>query len=467
MNDIRILFYTDFSYMVSPGSGWSITRLMKMVSLKSKGLANVSFTLVDRRNGLQKLDCDRLKDFDELWVFGFIELKKPPFSLEEEEITALSEWMTQGGGVLVTGDHSITRAANECDADHKTFFGHGRAIGSCIPLAGLMRDWEGPPTACDNVDLVCRDNFNTQEGDDPDTLDSLLLQLDSKPQILLKEKTTHPLFSLHLPHDPAARIRKFPDHQHEGRLIPKEELQNVWPKGFPLPEIVARGIDKRFPEKPRIYDLVSAFDGARAGVGRIVADSSFHHYIDTNLNGLEALNCCGEPIPGSDLDQIAQYFWNLVLWLAPSDLRKTMKLSLLVRAALLPEVLEIWGTGAQQLAETGRRALQADVGLSNLFLLFSRSAEEEENFLDEFFKWIIFEQSSDKFEGLNPNLILGYTIKAVHLFMERNEFYDPAWIRELPRPEVFIREGMELSGSKLPESEAILSKLQETLSSQF
>ena len=252
MNNIRILFYTDFSFMANPASDWSISRLIDLVSSKSQGLAEVSFTLLNRHAGgnLNRLDHDRLKDFDELWVFGFIELTSAPLSLDPDEITALSKWMNEGGGVLITGDHSITREKGECRVDHQTFFAHGRALGENIPLAGLMRDWEGPPTACTNVELVYRNNFNTHEGDDPHALDSLPLQSDSKAQLLLPEATTHPLFSRHLPNDPSARIRKFPDHQHEGRLIRGQELQDKWPVGFPLPEVVARGIDKRFPEQP-------------------------------------------------------------------------------------------------------------------------------------------------------------------------------------------------------------------------
>ena len=143
--------------------------------------------------------------------------------------------------------------------------------------------------------------------------------------------------------------------------------------------------------------MVSVFDGARVGIGRIVADSSFHHYISMNLNGLEAIDNSGNPVPGSDLDQIAQYFWNLVVWLAPANLQTTMKWALPLRAALLPDVLEVTGTGARQLAQTARHALQAEIGLSNLHLLFSRSAAEEANFVDEFLKLILLEQSSERF----------------------------------------------------------------------
>jgi len=457
MSDIRILFYTDFFSMVQPASGWSITRLIKMVHSKSNGLANVSFTLVNRhaKEGLQKLTSERLKDFEELWVFGFIEKAEPPFTLDSEEQDAVEAWMNHGGGVLITGDHSITRDPKKCLADHDTFFAHGRAIGDSIRRARQMRDWAGPPTACDVGSIEARDNFNTEEGDDPDALDSLLFDLDSTPQRLLKEPIMHPLFI----DGAGGRIRTFPDHQHEGKLSRLEQLDGEWPKGSAPPIIVARGIDKRFPEKPRIYDLVSAWDGTKVGVGRIVADSSFHHYIDSNLKGLNAIDCCGNPLPGSDLDRIAQYYWNLVYWLAPMARKREIKRDLLFRAAFHPDVMEIWGTEASQLGITARFALHSQFGRSNLEMVFSTHAEEQGDLLNQVLSWLLLQRPSGEFAGIEPQLVLGSIIQTVHDFMEANKWYDPAWIQELPSAESFINRGLQLLKTSVPETDQILEKL--------
>lgn len=464
MNQIRILFYTDFSWMVNPRSGWSITRLIDLVRIKSNGLADVSFTLLNRhaKTGLEKLTADRLKNFEELWIFGFIHLNEPPFSLYPDEVLAVGNWMNDGGGVLITGDHTITDDKRDCAADHDTFFAHGRALGECIPRAGQMRDWAGPPTACTDSVINARDNYNTQEGDDPQALDSLIFQLDSNPQTLLREPTIHPLF-MNGPHD---RIRKFPDHEHEGKLIRLTELGDDWPNGSPLPVVAARGIDKRFPEQPRIYDLVSAYDGVPAKVGRIVADSSFHHYLDTNLSGLQALDCCGNPVPGSDMDQIAQYYWNLVHWLAPVDTRSQIKLQLVLLAAFYPDVLEIWGTGPRQLGVTARQVLQANVGASNLAMLLARTASTEFSFVDQFLSWILVGQPLEDFAEVEPQVVFGSIIRVIHRFMEANKWYDPAWIRELPPTELFIARGLRSLDSQLPKTRELLSRLQ-ALSNNF
>lgn len=456
MSDIRILFYTDLSFMVQPVGDWSISRLRQLVDFKSNGLANISFELLNRHapEGLQKLTSDRLKDFDELWVFGFIELAEPPFTLDPEEQDAVQHWMNDGGGVLITGDHSITRDDRQCAADHDTFFAHGRAIGDSIRRARQMRDWAGPPTACSDTSIETRDNFNTEEGEDPDRLDSLLLDIDSSPQRLLKEPTTHPLFM----DGAGGRIKRLPDHQHEGKLTRLEQLNEEWPEGSPLPTIVARGIDKRFPEKPRIYDLVSAWDGTKVGVGRIVADSSFHHYLNSNLKGLNALDCCGHPLPGTDLDQLAQYYLNLVYWLAPTHRRTEIKLNLLLLAAFHPDVLEIRGTGTRQLGTTGRFALQAQFGESNLEMVFSTDDEEGAGFLDQLVSWILLGRPAEQFARIESRVVLGSIIQGVHQFMDANKWYDPAWIREIPRVESFIDTGLQSLKTTVPEVEPILAK---------
>jgi hypothetical protein len=46
------------------------------------------------------------------------------------------------------------------------------------------------------------------------------------------------------------------------------------------------------------------------------------------------------------------------------------------------------------------------------------------------------------------------------MFMEKNGFYDPAWIKELPEPATFIINGLELLKTAAPESDQILTNLQ-------
>jgi hypothetical protein len=167
-----------------------------------------------------------------------------------------------------------------------------------------------------------------------------------------------------------------------------------------------------------------------------------------NLVGLNGIDCCGNPIAGTDLDQIAQYYGNLALWLAPEAVRHQMKLDLVWRAIAHPDVLEVWGTGMRQLAEAAVRVLQREVGISNLIRLFSSSTHEEpRNELDEFLSWMFLREDSSKFGPVDPYLVLGSTVKAFHDFLEKNKIYDPGLLPKRPRSENLILEGLELARS--------------------
>jgi hypothetical protein len=143
MESIAILLYTDFPWIAAnPEAIWSVDRLLSFTVLKTKGIANVSFNVLLRDStNLKRLDATLLKDYQQLWLFGFIDRLDEPFGLSPEELQDVSEWMNKGGGVLVTGDHSISRRTNECHTDHRDFKAHGRALGSKILRAGQLRDW--------------------------------------------------------------------------------------------------------------------------------------------------------------------------------------------------------------------------------------------------------------------------------------------------------------------------------------
>jgi hypothetical protein len=104
---------------------------------------------------------------------------------------------------------------------------------------------------------------------------------------------------------------------HEGELvIPSTFPADTWPSGpsgQPLPEVIARGTDKR---TGAVYDIVAAYDGTSAGVGRIVADSTWHHYFNVNLIGF--------PPDGHVRPQLAQFYVNLAVWLSPPAKRRAI-----------------------------------------------------------------------------------------------------------------------------------------------
>src|ERR1700754_644054 len=124
METIRILLYTDNSDIrknPDPGS-WGVTDLERFIKLKLQGIADVCFDVLNRHdvdlktgqeiNGAHKLTDGLLKQYDELWFFGYRQVNlpdaKPPEppephnELECDEKELLCDWM-KTGGVLITG----------------------------------------------------------------------------------------------------------------------------------------------------------------------------------------------------------------------------------------------------------------------------------------------------------------------------------------------------------------------------
>ena len=350
---IKILLYTDDPNRITEGKGLlGLGSMRRHLLAHEPASADFGVRWVSRNsdvthhadNRIDKVLRDEVeitgKPFDEIWFFGLHQVNRETFSLgafpggpkselSQEEVTALQLWMEAsdkdeavGGGVLMTGDHSDERLDGAvfapdppCPSNAATepFLGLGRAISRCVPRAGLMRKWEGGPTTS------AQDSHNTVAGGG--------IQHDKLPQKVTHRNVDsagdpdpagqpHPLFF----YKPGSFIDFLPDHAHEGALI-EEFDPAAWPPGVagqsqPLPQVVAFGINHR--DSTRL-SLISAYNGDRAGVGRIVADSSWHHYLNINL-----LNFPHPAPEGSPADQIGQFYGNLALWLAPRSKRREM-----------------------------------------------------------------------------------------------------------------------------------------------
>ena len=370
---VRILLYTDDPLEVTDDAlkNWSLGIMLLHIRAHAPAFANLCFNLVSRNSSRQNHADNRLDDliakgnYDQIWFFGTHQGNRENFSMEvlrggpqseldEKEVKALENWMRasggegqRGGGVLMTGDHAEPRPPDGLPAlpppppgsvPKEEFWGLGRALGRHVPRAGQMRSWEGPPTR------RAVDNQNTQVLTTGTNFDDDLLQFDPIPQ-RLKHVTfdtkgepaaggrPHPLFF----YRQGTFIHVYPDHMHEGTvIIPKDEDladKDVWPNGqLVRPRVVARGTDN---SKARDVDLIAAYNGDRADVGRIVADSTWHHYFNINLHRF---------IPPGDIntptDQIGQYYGNLAVWLTPLAKRREMARAMIRWVATHPVLLE-------------------------------------------------------------------------------------------------------------------------------
>ena len=413
---IRILFYADGKINDDPCGDFSVSELKKLILHNTKCIVDLHVVLMDRHfdyvkqvgcHAATKLTDDLLAQFDELWFFGFKQSNlsaEPENELTPPEVEALRSWMDgHKGGVFIGGDHSNPDARItdvNCRKIHSTFLGLGRALGHLVPRAGQLREWVGPPTTEEDFDdqntpLEDRDNYNTLEGADLNQLDDqqMSYQSDDLPQhlFLVKAPLPHRLFWYFDERNRLVPILNFPDHKHEGKLRVPQSLDAEWPEHSRRPEVVAMGNDKRFGN--RFYPIVVAYDGCN-DVGRIVADSSWHHYLNVNLRGFRSRDAAGLPERGSDLDLLAHYYGNLAIWLAPKGLREDIGYDLLERLALHPEVLEVKGASDRALGATALYLLEDVIGSSILYRLFAPSS---------------FECESEDPSALFPLLFLGRT----------------------------------------------------------
>ena len=293
--------------------------------------------------------------FDEIWFFGLHQANTEKFSLgafrggpnselDLEEVKELEKWMgtkdgAPGGGVLITGDHAnasppklIATPGSPCGdtSASASYLGLGRAIGRCVPRAGLLRRWEGPPThrAQDSYNTIGISGFQMDRT--PQKLHLRNVNLDGDPD---NNGQPHPLFFF----APGQFIDSFPDHAHEGAVVipPLGEAWPTGPKGQTKPHVVALGID---PRNDQTLNIIATYNGDLAGVGRIVADSTWHHYMNLNLSGFP------HPAPkGSVSDQIGQFYANLAIWLAPRNKRIQMARAMCWQLAQYTLLLEEQG----------------------------------------------------------------------------------------------------------------------------
>jgi hypothetical protein len=371
---VDILFYTDHpSVSFDAASDFGVDAMRDLLLQRSGFHADFRIDLLNRHSGghaAQKLTSELLAKYDQVWFFGVLQcdqLSAPENELTDPEVAALRTWMDDHeGGVLVTGDHANPRPSDASDGALDPLVNLGRALGHRIPRAGRLRVWEGLPSA--DIFPDAHQTHNTQVPDGTHPLDDLTLQDDQFPQRLLLTKYSlgwswpwwlrqyrpHPLLC-----GRAGAIDVFPDHMHEGALdFPATYPAAEWPQGpsgQPVPEVIARGTDKRFPAT---YGVLSAYDGEPASVGRIVADSTWHHYFNVNLRGFA---------PGSAVrDAIGDYYANLAAWLAPPAQRHAMRYWFWWLLAVHPAVHMVKGNSFTVLGQTafdvlGRQASQCTI----------------------------------------------------------------------------------------------------------
>jgi hypothetical protein len=271
-----------------------------------------------------------LNDFDQLWMFAIDSFA----GISQNEIDAIEAYMNGGGGVFATGDHGSL----------------GNAMCGAIPRVKDMRYW------LDNVEVSMggyRRNDTNRPAAGAGTSRYFDNQSDDIPQNIAPwifgGGMPHPLLSIKTSIRPSGVIDIMPDHPHEGECKP---VTSFTVNGVTIPtQIVAtsfvlggsttfNGAGKAETE-PHCFPSISVWDGRPANAGRIVIDSTWHHFININLNGSGSGIDIGSMsgLTNADFTVIRQYFMNIATWMTRRKFifcwRKYLIYDLLVNSQLI------------------------------------------------------------------------------------------------------------------------------------
>jgi hypothetical protein len=282
--------------------------------------------------------------YDQVWLFGdFGEEEETP--LDQSELEVLSRFMNAGGGVFATGDHENL----------------GYAMCGNVPRVRSMRKWCFKN--CRSTDLKAPGKLDAtrldtlRQGVDPGFQGSD--QSDNMPQEIRPKFFLEPAGTGAHPHpllvDGQFAITVLPDHMHEGECVVPTDLGKqlkfndyvfdeypdvgATPVRMP-PQSVALSIsaggrlldqlDTLLPIEPRAFSPIVAYDGHQVLIdgkqlGRVVVDSSFHHFLDINLRGTTHPVTRGlydsKRHPTSDYEVLKEYYRNIARFLCPPPLR--------------------------------------------------------------------------------------------------------------------------------------------------
>src|SRR5437763_2570549 len=227
-------------------------------------------------------------DFDELWLFAV----DAGDGLSVADCQGITRFRQRGGGILTTRDHQ------DLGSSLCTLGGVGRA--HFFHSRHLDPDESRRARDDQATESISWPNYHSGSNGDYQRVTPV-----GPLHELLRDEAS-----------PSGRVEYFPAHPHEGGV--------GVPEGESHARVIATGASQ---VTKRPFNLVVAFEKAQDGhdhlLGRAVAESSFHHFVDYNWD--TSMGCpsfVAEP-PGDQisreperLEDVKTYVRNLALWLA-------------------------------------------------------------------------------------------------------------------------------------------------------
>ena len=350
------------------------------------------------RNGFRFTEAGfDINQYDQIWFFGARSDINDSERLSSAELAIVARWMDERqGGVFAVGDH----------------YDLGASLCGRIPRVSTMRKWstaQNPPTNTgpNRHDTLRRghDNyytFNDESDDIPMTTRVRRYPLWST-NVFQRRWAPHPVLC-----GKDGVIDILPDHPHEGEVIEPSNPTAIFGFGtytnkpeYPevnghreLPNIIAwarvqgdhtegrggaPGTDRnKGPANAKEFGAIGAYDGHQANVGRVVVDSTWHHWMDVNLIGRPRTGDSIDPVLDTDpkafgfeytaegraaYGRIKEYFLNVAKWLGAPARQNCMFMratwGIVVRyplAELISPRLPLWELGGFARDAIGRRA---------------------------------------------------------------------------------------------------------------
>ena len=509
-NIVDILIVVDTEISISPANDFGIASVIDLIRNAKVGCMKFRVDIALRNNQAQSVAAAPgihdpkyrgfrfdmanagtpvIDKYEQIWCFGF----KPSnsgspndaeidlvgaFPASNAELAKLASWMKERkGGLFGTGDHHFL----------------GASMCRKIPRLGTMRRWTnadgvppiGTPARIDTL-RPPSPAFEPGAPGGPQALGNSPHQGDLTPQPIQWvawrrtffpfrwRKRPHPV----LCHPTLGPINVMPDHAHEGLCVENADINMAGTYNFdggpaeaeypnaidggakPEPLIIAYGSNLGDPpynfskgaQPARTKNpMISVYDGHRAGVGRVATDSTWHHWMDVNIDNLKAAN-------NDNWKKISRYFINLAVWLNPPGFSTScFHLAVVTSHFQYPGFQEYAANQAViELGQAARLHLSRIYGpcwvTDRIWDLAIERKAIPERFLPDV-------KTKFAFEGIDPDifedLVLGHYVQATLKSAEEVKIAaseGKARIREpLPEPDKLIEKPLRSAAAELAE----------------
>ncbi|MEP0858232.1 hypothetical protein [Trichocoleus sp. DQ-U1] len=292
---IRILLQTTIPTTEDDWSIWRFSMLRDYLASVTDEAGNLLFEVTERDRVLDADGNDPIlstldrSDFDQLWLFAL----DTGEGLTEKDCAGINAFRKRGGGILTTRDHQDMGCS---------MYGLGD-IGAIHFFNTKNPDPDESRWCIDDpyTTYISWPNYHSGRNGD-----------------YQKITPTEPIHELlRNPNSPSGLVEYFPTHPHEGAI--------GVPAGAKNARVIAMGkslITGRPFNLAVVIESEKDTDGNT--LGRAVAASSFHHFVDYNWDIEKGCPSFVDEAPGDGMNQepraledIKTYARNVALWLAP------------------------------------------------------------------------------------------------------------------------------------------------------